>query len=40
MRDLGMKDATAALEKTPQEEKKTNALLSKLAGAKVDLKAV
>ena len=33
---LGMKDAAALLDQTPQEEKKTDALLSKLAQATVD----
>ena len=36
---LGMKDAAALLDQTLQEEKKTDALLSKLAQAKVNLKA-
>jgi ferritin-like metal-binding protein YciE len=36
---LGMKDAAALLEQTLQEEKKTDALLSKLAQAQVNLKA-
>jgi ferritin-like metal-binding protein YciE len=36
---LGMKDAANLLEQTLQEEKKTDALLSKLAQAKVNLKA-
>jgi ferritin-like metal-binding protein YciE len=36
---LGMKDAAALLDRTLQEEKKTDALLSKLAQAKVNLKA-
>ena len=36
---LGMKEAAALLEKTLQEEKTTDALLSKLAQAKVNLKA-
>jgi ferritin-like metal-binding protein YciE len=36
---LGLKDAAALLEQTLQEEKKTDALLSKLANAKVNLKA-
>ena len=33
---LGMKDAAALLDQTLQEEKKTDALLSKLAQAKVN----
>ena len=36
---LGMQDAAALLDQTLQEEKKTDALLSKLAQAKVNLKA-
>jgi ferritin-like metal-binding protein YciE len=36
---LGMKDAAALLEQTLQEEKKTDALLTKLAQSKVNLKA-
>ena len=36
---LGLKDAAALLEQTLQEEKKTDALLSKLAEEKVNLKA-
>jgi ferritin-like metal-binding protein YciE len=36
---LGMNDASALLDKTLQEEKKTDALLSKLAQTKVNLKA-
>ena len=36
---LGMRDVAALLDQTLQEEKKTDALLSKLAQAKVDLKA-
>jgi ferritin-like metal-binding protein YciE len=36
---LGLRDAAALLEQTLQEEKKTDALLSKLANAKVNLKA-
>ena len=36
---LGMKDAAALLDQTLQEERKTDALLSKLAQAKVNLKA-
>jgi len=36
---LGMKDAAALLEQTLQEEKKTDALLSKLAQSSVNLKA-
>jgi ferritin-like metal-binding protein YciE len=36
---LGMKDAAALLDQTLQEDKKTDALLSKLAQAKVNLKA-
>lgn len=36
---LGMKDAAALLDETLQEEKKTDALLSKLAQASVNLKA-
>jgi ferritin-like metal-binding protein YciE len=36
---LGMKDAAALLDQTLQEEKKTDALLSKLAQATVNLKA-
>jgi ferritin-like metal-binding protein YciE len=36
---LGMKDAAALLDQTLQEEKKTDALLSKLAQASVNLKA-
>ena len=36
---LGMKDVAALLDQTLQEEKKTDALLSKLAQAKVNLKA-
>src|SRR5271154_6363046 len=36
---LGMKDASALLDQTLQEEKKTDALLSKLAQTKVNLKA-
>jgi ferritin-like metal-binding protein YciE len=36
---LGMKDAAALLDQTLQEEKKTDTLLSKLAQAKVNLKA-
>ena len=36
---LGMKDAAALLDQTLQEEKKTDALLSKLAQSKVNLKA-
>jgi ferritin-like metal-binding protein YciE len=36
---LGMKDAAALLEETLQEEKKTDALLSKLAQSSVNLKA-
>jgi ferritin-like metal-binding protein YciE len=36
---LGMKDAAALLEQTLQEEKKTDALLSKLAQGQVNLKA-
>jgi ferritin-like metal-binding protein YciE len=36
---LGMKDAAVLLDQTLQEEKKTDALLSKLAQAKVNLKA-
>jgi ferritin-like metal-binding protein YciE len=36
---LGMKDAAALLEQTLQEEKKTDALLSKLAQSTVNLKA-
>ena len=36
---LGMKDAAALLDQTLQEEKKTDALLSKLAQTKVNLKA-
>jgi ferritin-like metal-binding protein YciE len=36
---LGMKDAATLLDQTLQEEKKTDALLSKLAQAKVNLKA-
>ena len=36
---LGMQDAAALLDQTLQEERKTDALLSKLAQAKVNLKA-
>jgi ferritin-like metal-binding protein YciE len=36
---LGMKDAAALLDQTLQEEKKADALLSRLAQAKVNLKA-
>jgi len=36
---LGMRDVAALLDQTLQEEKKTDALLSKLAQAKVNLKA-
>jgi ferritin-like metal-binding protein YciE len=36
---LGMKDAAALLDQTLQEEKKTDALLSKLAQGQVNLKA-
>jgi ferritin-like metal-binding protein YciE len=36
---LGMKDAAALLDRTLQEEKETDALLSRLAQAKVSLKA-
>ena len=36
---LGMKDAAALLDQTLQEEKKTDALLSKLAQAQVNPKA-
>ena len=36
---LGFKDAAALLEQTLEEEKKTDALLSKLAQSKVNLKA-
>jgi ferritin-like metal-binding protein YciE len=36
---LGMKDAAVLLDQTLKEEKKTDALLSKLAQAKVNLKA-
>ncbi|MBV8280629.1 MAG: ferritin-like domain-containing protein [Candidatus Eremiobacteraeota bacterium] len=36
---LGLKDAASLLEQTLQEEKKTDALLSKLAEQKVNLKA-
>jgi ferritin-like metal-binding protein YciE len=36
---LGMKDAAALLDQTLQEEKKTDALLSKLAQSTVNLKA-
>jgi ferritin-like metal-binding protein YciE len=36
---LGMGDAAALLDQTLQEEKKTDALLSKLAQAKINLKA-
>jgi len=36
---LGLKDAAALLDQTLQEEKKTDALLSKLAEEKVNLKA-
>jgi ferritin-like metal-binding protein YciE len=36
---LGLKDAASLLEQTLQEEKKTDALLSKLAEEKVNLKA-
>jgi ferritin-like metal-binding protein YciE len=36
---LGMKDAVSLLDQTLQEEKKTDALLSKLAETKVNLKA-
>ena len=36
---LGMNDAAALLDQTLQEEKKTDALLSKLAQTKVNLKA-
>jgi ferritin-like metal-binding protein YciE len=36
---LGMKDAAALLDQTLQEEKKADSLLSKLAQAKVNLKA-
>jgi ferritin-like metal-binding protein YciE len=36
---LGMRDAAGLLDQTLQEEKKTDALLSKLAQAKVNLKA-
>lgn len=36
---LGMKDAVGLLDETLQEEKKTDALLSKLAETKVNLKA-
>jgi ferritin-like metal-binding protein YciE len=36
---LGMRDVAALLDQTLQEEEKTDALLSKLAQAKVDLKA-
>jgi ferritin-like metal-binding protein YciE len=36
---LGMQDAAALLDQTLQEEKKTDALLTKLAQAKVNLKA-
>jgi ferritin-like metal-binding protein YciE len=36
---LGMKDAAALLDDTLQEERKTDAVLSKLAQAKVNLKA-
>ena len=36
---LGMNDASALLDRTLQEEKKTDALLSKLAQTRVNLKA-
>ena len=36
---LGMKDAAALLDQTLQEEKKTDALLSKLARASINLRA-
>jgi ferritin-like metal-binding protein YciE len=36
---LGLKDVAALLEQTLQEEKKTDALLSKLAQSKINLKA-
>jgi ferritin-like metal-binding protein YciE len=36
---LGMRDAAALLDQTLQEEKKTDALLSKLAQARINLKA-
>ena len=36
---LGMKDAAALLDQTLQEEKKADALLSKLAQSKINLKA-
>jgi ferritin-like metal-binding protein YciE len=38
-KELGLKDAASLLEQTLQEEKKTDALLSKLAEEKVNLKA-
>ena len=38
-RRLGMTDAATLLDQTLQEEKETDALLSKLAQAKVNLKA-